>query len=283
MLNEFLNQIRANPRLRIGIWLILGILWLYGVLELRDYLQEVQDKHRAAAERVSRMQVQKSQTDWLTRVGPAKTMAANMENRLWHASSSGLAQAIVEDWLQSTLTNAGASQPQFKVVVVEEANQAGDEGKTMPSDLWKVRANLSFGINPANFAGVLSKIEFSERQVVIETMKIRNEAVPRVDMQIITYVQQKEDVKQDNKPLVSGLPAFSPPASPLSETLPPGLVSPVPVPVPASAPTKHPPLITPPQVTSVVPVINPFILQPGSAPPQTVPNAVPFGKNPFMP
>ena len=40
MLDNFLNQLRNNPRLRWGVTLIAGIIWLYGILLLRETLQE---------------------------------------------------------------------------------------------------------------------------------------------------------------------------------------------------------------------------------------------------
>jgi hypothetical protein len=180
------------------------------------------------------------------------------------------------------LTEAGASQAQIKVVLVEEANQADEEGKSMPSDLYKIRANLSFSVNPANFASVISKIEFAERAIAVETIKIRNEAVPRVDMQIITYVQQKAQASSDEKPLVSGLPVSATPANPSPETMPSGLAtSNLP---PASVPTRSPaPLNVQPQTTTAIPapVRNPFLPMPASMP--AAPNPLPLGKNPFMP
>lgn len=287
MLNDFLNQIRVNSRLRMGIWLILGICWLYGVLELRDYLQDVRDKHRAALENVSRMRVQKSQTEWLTRVEQAKAMAAHMESRLLQASSSGLAQAVFEDWIRSSLTDAGVSQPQIKVVVVDEANQADDDSKALPpdSDLWKVRANLSFVINPENLVSLVSKIEFSERQVAFETLKIRSETVPQVEMQLVAYVKRQADATQGDKPLVSVPPKSSPPADPVSVIAPPGLQGPATLPA-ATLPLRNiaPPNVLP-QHASGVPtaVINPFAAMAASAPPQTTSGPVPIVKNPFMP
>jgi len=281
MLNEFLNQIRANPRLRIGVWLILGIFWLYGLLELRDIRQEVQDNHHSVAERVARMQGQASQTAWLTRAESTKLIEAGMESHLWQASSGGMAQAVLEDWLRSTLTDAGAIQLQIKVAVLDDVNLTSEEEESTPSDLWKVRANLSFSINPENLTSVVSKIELSERYVAIEMIKIHNEVVPRLDMQLIAYMQQKEDATQDSKPLVFGLPLPPPSASPLSETSPPGLN------LSATLPAKSPAdLQVVPQTPFGVlpaPAINPFILQPGNRPIQTAPNTVPIMKNPFMP
>lgn len=198
MLNDALIQIRENFRLRIGLWLIVGILWLYGALELHDYLQAARNKHRAVAERVSRIQSRQSEVKWLTRVKPAKAMDTQLESRLWHASSPSLAKEIIEDWLRSTLTNTGATQTQISVVQIDEANQNEEESHILPQDLWKIRVNLSFGINQANITEMISKIEFSKRQLRVEMLNIRNNGMPHIDMQLIAYAQRNNpgDVKR---------------------------------------------------------------------------------------
>lgn len=201
MLNGMLIQVRSNPRLRWGLWVILGIFWFYIILVLRDVLQEKQDKYHSVAQSVSRLNAQLAQPEWVTRAGAAKTMAVQMESRLWQAPTSGLAQAAFQDWLKTTLAQAGLNQPVLTVTSPDSATSTGttaaNPAVSPPTDLWKVRATLSFEFNPENFITLMNKIEFGEKLVSIETLSIRKEpAPPRVDMQLIAYFQKQAHPEQ---------------------------------------------------------------------------------------
>lgn len=203
MQNEMLIQIRSNPRLRWGLWVIFAILWLYTILVLRDALQEKQDKHHAIIQSVSRLNAQLAQPEWISRAVSAKTMAVQMESRLWQAPTSGLAQAVFQDWLKTTLAQVGTNQSALTVIVLDSATSAGtvaaSPGVSVPADLWKVRATLSFEFNPENFTALMNEIEFGEKLVSIEALSIRKEPVPRVDMQLTAYFQKQVNPEQSNQ------------------------------------------------------------------------------------
>lgn len=214
MLNGMLIQIRSNPRLRWGLWAIFGILWLYAILVLRDVLQDKQDKYHAVIQSVSRLNAQLTQPEWTSRVVSAKTMAVQMESRLWQAPTSGLAQAAFQDWLKTTLAQAGLNQPVLTVTVLDGATStamaAASPAVSTPTDLWKVRATLSFEFNPENFIALMNKIEFGEKLVSIEALSLRKEPAPRVDMQLTAYFQKQVNPEQPNhaqtKPDISPTP-----------------------------------------------------------------------------
>lgn len=202
MLNGMLIQVRSNPRLRWGLWAIFGIFWLYSILVLRDVLQDKQDKYGGIVQSVSRLNAQLAQPEWISRVVPAKTMAVQMESRLWQAPTSGLAQAAFQDWLKATLAQVGLNQPMLTVTVLEGTTSTGTVAAnpviSVPTDLWKVRATLSFEFNPEKFNTLMNKIEFGEKLVSIETLSIRKEPAPRVDMQLTAYFQKQLNLEQSN-------------------------------------------------------------------------------------
>lgn len=203
MPNGMLIQIRSNPRLRWGLWVIFGILWLYAILVLRDALQEKQDKYNTIIQSVSRLNAQLAQPEWPSRAVSAKTMAVQMESRLWQAPTSGLAQALFQDWLKTTLVQTGTNQSALTIIVLDSATSAGTVAASpivsVPTDLWKVRTTLSFEFNPENFTALMNKIEFGEKLVSIEALSIRKEPAPRVDMQLTAYFQKQVSPEQSNQ------------------------------------------------------------------------------------
>lgn len=278
MLSDFIEQMKTNPRLRWGVWLIVWMFWLYGVLELRDYLAAEREQYRSTLASVSRLHAQNSRTEWLSRVEPARTMAVQLESRLWQASSSGLAQAAFQDWLRTALAESGVAQPQIRVSGVDEETGAA-EGKRGAADLWKIRANLSFGLNPEGLTDLLSRIEFGERLVGIESLVIRNELAPRVEMQLIAFVQKQADAPVADAPVVPAQkPADMP--RPANATAPGNMAAP---PMAGEKTVVLPNLQPSASAPPVVPAVNPFLGLSASSPMAAPPKGVTPQKNPFMP
>lgn len=206
MLDNFLNELRNNPRLRWGVALIIGIFWLYGLILLRENLQEQAQQHRTAAQSILRLRAQLTQPEWVSRVMPAKTMAVQLEGQLWQAPTSGLAQAAFQEWLNAAMNQPGTTRPQITVTVVDEAvanssNQNQESGTTTPADLWKIKAKLGFNSSAANLLDFMSRIENHEKQIIVGAFNMRNEPTPRIEMELYGYFQKHDSPAQANNKL----------------------------------------------------------------------------------
>lgn len=196
MIDNFLNELRNNPRLRWGVALIVGIFWLYGILLLRETLQEQEQQHRATAQSISRLRTQLTRPEWVARVAPARNMTVQLEGRLWQAPTSGLAQAAFQDWLNAAMIKAGVTRSQITVTVIDEAvanatNQNQDSSTTTPADLWKIRAKLGFDFNAATLLNFMSQIENHEKQIIVGALNARKEPMNHVEMELVGYFQKQ--------------------------------------------------------------------------------------------
>lgn len=207
MLNNFLNDLRNNPRLRMWLALVVAVIALYGVLLLRDALQGAEQQQRALALSVSRLRVQMNQTEWLERLPPAKTLAVQMEGRLWRAPTAGLAQAAFQDWINVNLAQAKATKPQITVTVLDEST-AGAEGNAPPAvapttlaaaegapatppDLWKIKAKVGFDFSAPSLLEFLKLIENHDKQIIVDALNVRKEPPSRVDVDLLAYFQKQ--------------------------------------------------------------------------------------------
>lgn len=196
MLDNFVSQLRGNPRLRWGIALIIGIFWFYGVLLLRETLEEENQRHQAAGQSIARLSAQLAQPEWTTRVQPAKVMAVQLEGGLWQAPTSGLAQAAFQDWLNAALAEVGATRPLITVTVIDErvadaTAQSQDTDAATPTDLWKIQAKLGFEFTAPILMGFLNQIENNPKQIVVVTLNVRREPVPHVEMELVAHFQKQ--------------------------------------------------------------------------------------------
>ena len=225
MVTNFLNQLRENNRLRWGLFAIVGIAWLYGVLVLRDGLQEQLQQQRTAAQATARLRTQLTQTEWVARLPSVKILAVQTEARLWQAATAGLAQAAFQDWINATAVKSGVVNPQVSVAVVDDALSNPASGANpdssgsvaggaigTPPDLWKLKGKISFELGTTLPTDFLARVENNERQVVIASANLRKEPAPRAEYELFAFFQK---------------PSSNLPAVPLT-------------PVPSSAPARPP-------------------------------------------
>lgn len=190
-------ELKANPRLRWGLWGIAGVLWLYGVLELRDEIQRQSDAYRAINRKIARIQGTATQTEWLARRQDAQSMQLNLENRLWRESTIGLAQATFHDWLSQLTQQADIAKAQLVVAAQDEESTGGKDaasadnsGTLAAPGLWKVSAKLAFDFNPQSFYPLLTQLTTQEKKVIIESLVIHSTPTPKAELVLVAYFQK---------------------------------------------------------------------------------------------
>ena len=192
-INALLTELRANPRLRWGLWVIAAVLWLYGVLALHDAVQTKRDSYLVLIQRVTRLQGTATQGEWSNRLAEAKSLQVNLESRLWRESTIGLAQATFHDWLYQLAQQASLGNVQLQVAAQDDGSNGGDGresagGRTRgASDLWRVSAKLSFDFNPQSFYPLLARISSHEKKVAIESLVIRSMPTPKAELLLVAY------------------------------------------------------------------------------------------------
>ncbi len=196
-LKPYIAEFKASPRLRWGVWGIVGILWLYGILELRDEVGRLGEAYRAVNRNFARTQSIAGQSEWTARLAEARTAQAGLEKLLWRESTVGLAQATFHDWVIQSAQQAGASRPQLTVSMQEEAAAgvaaagagSGSARSSSVPGLWKASARLSFDFSPQTLYALLGRIASHEKRVVVESMTIRSSPSPRAELVLVAYFQ----------------------------------------------------------------------------------------------
>lgn len=187
--NSFLVELKANPRLRWGVWGIVGVLWFYGALELRDQAQRQSETNRAISKKIARMQETATQTEWPNRLAEAQSLQLNLESRLWRENTIGLAQATFHDWLSQSVQQANLTKVQLTVAAQDGENIDGKDksGSDNTSNLWKVSAKLAFDFNPQSFYPFLTRLTAHDKTVTIESLVIRGTPSPKAELILVAY------------------------------------------------------------------------------------------------
>ena len=176
MFDRALAELKESLRLRIGLSLVVAVLWFNAVLSLRDQLDEEIKLYGQLAGKINRAHQYAAQKEWPERAKQARMVQAEMEGRLWHSSTPGMAQAAFQDWLTQGLTKAAISR--------QDVTLARDgDGKITESGtgLWKIKAKLSLDFSPKSFNDWASLLAAQERQVAVEKLNVHMEPLPRVE------------------------------------------------------------------------------------------------------
>lgn len=178
--------------MRIGVALILAVLWLYLILLMREALDDSTREYRSTLNKLHKLQLITQQGDWTERLNAAKTLRAGMESALWRGDTLGLAHASFQDWLNQQMQQAAVSRPTISMgtgnveVTGEQAHSAGID------DLWQVRAKLMFDFSPGSLNKLLGQIMSHTHHVAIESLHITKEPIPRVEIVALAYFQKSD-------------------------------------------------------------------------------------------
>ncbi len=192
MLDQFLSEIKANPRLRIAVAFAIAVLWVYLILLLRDASDGSARSYRSASIKLAKLQSVMQQGNWTERMNTATTLQANMESALWRGDTLGLARASFRDWLNQQVQRAGVSRAVISMGSGDDQTPGDQVQSASVGDLWKVRAKLVFDFNPESLNKLLRQMTGDPHRVVIESMQITKEPIPRVEISASAYFQKSD-------------------------------------------------------------------------------------------
>lgn len=106
---QLLTELRGNSRLRIGLYIVLGIVWFYVLLVLRDATAGKSRQWQELRAQESRARASASSADWKSRAQIAVAGVADIETLLWRDGSVGLSQAAFQEKITQLAGRQGAS------------------------------------------------------------------------------------------------------------------------------------------------------------------------------
>jgi hypothetical protein len=171
-----LNELRANPRLRLGFAAILAILIGYGLLEWRDQLSAGVTEYQRMQSQVARLAQQEQPEAWEGRSKQAQTELRQAQGRLWRNASTGQAQAQVQDWLFALMRQIDAKGSALRVTEPEAGLETASLAGSLPPSLQALkpmRARLEFNTDAAVLMALLAAFNDAEKRVSVDTLVVK--------------------------------------------------------------------------------------------------------------
>ncbi len=216
---QFKTDIKNNPRLQIGLGLIIAVALISGLLTLDD--------HRNAA-KTKMASLQASNANMNSQLGSSARQAQlqsqldklqeRMEATFWKFPSAVIAQTEFSDWLktglkESGIPNSSIVQPSFRYLGEQSttgeprAEHTRSSCKLAQCELIEIRSSLRFRFDPASFAKVLNLFEGTDKGVRIEQITLNTQQVELtvVALAALTGTETAETGEQAQKKTASAI------------------------------------------------------------------------------
>jgi hypothetical protein len=126
---NLLRQWSANMRLRAGVWLVLGLCWVYAWLVVNDWTHATEAQRQLAVKEIQALEpVKRSAKEWSRRESEVFEARGRLQALSWAGSERGIIEANVQDWLRAATARAKLNLREVRVLPDAATVSAGVMG-----------------------------------------------------------------------------------------------------------------------------------------------------------
>ncbi|WP_457325872.1 GspMb/PilO family protein [Roseateles sp. P5_E11] len=195
LIAEARQQWRANVRLRFGVAVIAGVVWLWALLVLMDAAKAFRGEAEAARQQADQWRPLIGQTAWPARVDEARSEMDAARSLQWAAASTGAAEARLQDYLRSLAEKGG-----LNVVELTILQGAAEAASSAAGGV--LRARLVTDLNRPALMALLAELQGAQPMVIVDVIKLRPAQVParaelelRAQMRVQSVSGKSDEVK----------------------------------------------------------------------------------------
>lgn len=186
-MSRWLQELRDNPRLRAGLALIVGLVWLLGLLELLDRRDAAEKERARLADEMLRLRAVGAEQHWPAFRDQARQRLTDYRSLAWREESEGRIQAMLQDWLREQLAAVGIQPRELQVVVLPPgATLPGEAGRrqALAADMRIARARLSFDFKPDSLHRLLAALPSSRHWIWVSRLVVGNDTRRTVELEL---------------------------------------------------------------------------------------------------
>lgn len=198
---ELRGQWQDSARLRLGVWAVVGILAVYGVMLAQDHVDVRRAELKQLDGELARLRALSREKVWPERAQEAERLSQALSSMAWSERDLGLTEAALQDWLRTVPTRLGLKTRELSIVRVEpgKADAAGttpaaggDIAQALPPGHVLLRARISFDApQRAALMVFLAECASSDRQLVVERLVMRSQpASAEIDLRVLARAQE---------------------------------------------------------------------------------------------
>ena len=174
-------ELAANPRLRLGVWVIVAILAGYFAFVVQAARVDAASAAFASADAsLTRGQDLLDRQDWQERLAAARAVEAELQGRFWEAPNEGLAQASLRAAIDDLTARLPLGLPRIALGASRPVADA--------PGLWQVQTRfVGQAVGPSALR-LLHRIASHPKKIVVERLDLtRRQGSMRVEILLSGY------------------------------------------------------------------------------------------------
>jgi len=158
-------ELAGNARLRLGVWLIAGILLFWCILVQSDRVAAVHDEYVAEAGQLAKARSLAERQDWHERLRIERETYRRLETALWEAKTEGLAQAKLQAALNEVVDGLDLDNLRIRSGVSQPV--PGVPG------VWRVQTRLDAAYRSGVELKVLHALATHPKKMIVDRLDLR--------------------------------------------------------------------------------------------------------------
>ena len=180
LIEQLVSEFHANPRLRLGAFLIIPILLVYFLLVLADYRVSLHSEYEAQVNSLKKLKALANEKNWFERAAQSRELLAQAESRLWISESQGLAKADAQAWLEQLAADLN---------IEERRITANEEVAVLDNMVWVVEVDIQGRFDPRSYTRLISQIEANPKSATVIVTDFNRESLPFFRARVRFYFQ----------------------------------------------------------------------------------------------
>lgn len=180
-MGEVRTEWEASARLRLGIWAVLGILCVYGLLLAFDAIDARKLRLQEVEAELQQAKSANADKGWPQRAAEAEQQTVALAAMAWDEPEVGLSEAAFQDWLRNVSSRLGLKVRELTVTRSDETvrTASANSGQAgMPPGTAVMRARLVVDLQRPPLMSFLAEVARNERSVVVERLIMRANSQP---------------------------------------------------------------------------------------------------------
>ncbi len=183
---QFQQQANANPRLRWMLWGILYIFLMYFALSLGEWRAEQAQSINQLQRTAIKLAQLETQTEWPQRWADEKQVSEQLNKRLWKATTPGLAEADLQNYLRNLLNNHNADGVRLRLAPTETLVIGGES-------LFKVSAEVSGVIGSTRINALMRAMAEHPQILLVERFSYSPQRAGQLSLLVTGYFSAAEE------------------------------------------------------------------------------------------
>ena len=172
------EEFASNIRVRLGVWCVLAMVFLYWILVRSDDLQAARAEYAGEIARLERAQDARAEEDWPLLLEIEQRTGAELTENFWQAETEGVAQARLLASLTELAGEIELRDPRVQPGVTQPVADA--------ADVWRVQARLTARHRMGAELRLLHALATHPKKLIVDRLDI-SQTQARVNILVSAY------------------------------------------------------------------------------------------------